>query len=83
MMGCCSTASSATLCCRPVTPSVHHLSLSVCVCLTGVTGDGTGGTSIWEREFEDEIRPGLKHDKPGSASLSLSLSLPLCLSQYL
>ncbi|TNV83648.1 hypothetical protein FGO68_gene5279 [Halteria grandinella] len=25
-------------------------------------GDGTGGTSIWNEEFEDEIRPHLKHE---------------------
>ena len=27
-------------------------------------GNGTGGTSIWGREFEDEFRPNLKFDKP-------------------
>jgi hypothetical protein len=26
-------------------------------------GDGTGGTSIWGREFEDEFSDGLKHDR--------------------
>ena len=25
-------------------------------------GDGTGGVSIWGDEFEDEIRPHLKHE---------------------
>jgi peptidylprolyl isomerase domain and WD repeat-containing protein 1 len=26
-------------------------------------GDGTGGTSIWEREFEDEFSDQVKHDR--------------------
>jgi len=26
-------------------------------------GDGTGGTSIWGREFEDEFSDELKHDR--------------------
>ena len=26
-------------------------------------GDGTGGTSIWSREFEDEFSDDLKHDR--------------------
>lgn len=26
-------------------------------------GDGTGGTSIWGREFEDEFSDDLKHDR--------------------
>lgn len=26
-------------------------------------GDGTGGTSIWDREFEDEFSDELKHDR--------------------
>ena len=26
-------------------------------------GDGTGGMSIWEREFEDEFSDDLKHDR--------------------
>jgi len=26
-------------------------------------GDGTGGTSIWDREFEDEFSDDLKHDR--------------------
>lgn len=26
-------------------------------------GDGTGGTSIWGRDFEDEFSDDLKHDR--------------------
>lgn len=33
-------------------------------------GNGTGGTSIWGREFEDEFHPALKHDKPYMLSMA-------------
>ena len=33
-------------------------------------GDGTGGTSIWGREFEDEFSDDLKHDRYASMSFS-------------
>lgn len=33
-------------------------------------GNGTGGTSIWNREFEDEFHPSLKHDKPYMVSMA-------------
>ena len=33
-------------------------------------GDGTGGESIWGHDFEDEIRPHLKHDKPFTLSMA-------------
>ena len=33
-------------------------------------GDGTGGESIWGREFEDEFSPELKHDKPYMVSMA-------------
>ena len=32
-------------------------------------GDGTGGESIWGREFEDEFSS-LKHDKPYTVSMA-------------
>jgi peptidylprolyl isomerase domain and WD repeat-containing protein 1 len=32
-------------------------------------GDGTGGESIWGREFEDEFST-LKHDKPYTVSMA-------------
>ncbi|XP_027205609.2 peptidylprolyl isomerase domain and WD repeat-containing protein 1 [Dermatophagoides pteronyssinus] len=34
------------------------------------TGTGTGGTSIWGREFSDEIVSHLKHDKPFTLSMA-------------
>ena len=34
------------------------------------TGTGTGGQSIWGAEFEDEIHPNLKHDKPFMLSMA-------------
>eukprot|EP00371_Babesia_bovis_P002230 XP_001610877.1 peptidyl-prolyl cis-trans isomerase [Babesia bovis T2Bo] len=34
------------------------------------SGDGTGGESIWGNEFEDEIVPHLKHDRPFTLSMA-------------
>ncbi|KAJ2212011.1 Peptidyl-prolyl cis-trans isomerase cyp10 [Coemansia sp. RSA 1813] len=36
------------------------------------TGRGKGGTSIWGRKFEDEIRTTLKHDRRGIVSMANS-----------
>ncbi|KAL2312428.1 WD repeat containing cyclophilin family peptidyl-prolyl cis-trans isomerase Cyp9 [Schizosaccharomyces pombe] len=35
-------------------------------------GDGTGGESIWKKDFEDEISPNLKHDRPFTVSMANS-----------
>ncbi|XP_064385842.1 peptidylprolyl isomerase domain and WD repeat-containing protein 1-like [Halichondria panicea] len=34
------------------------------------TGTGTGGESIWGDEFEDELHPTLKHDRPYTVSMA-------------
>ena len=40
------------------------------VTLLTLTGTGTGGESIWEDEFEDELHPTLKHDRPYTVSMA-------------
>ncbi len=34
------------------------------------TGTGKGGSSIWNREFEDEIKPNLKHNARGILAMA-------------
>ena len=34
------------------------------------TGNGTGGESIWGGEFEDELHPNLRHDRPYTVSMA-------------
>ena len=33
-------------------------------------GTGTGGESIWGGEFDDELHPTLKHDRPYTVSMA-------------
>ncbi|EGC30348.1 hypothetical protein DICPUDRAFT_41571 [Dictyostelium purpureum] len=33
-------------------------------------GDGTGGTSIWDKDFEDEFNRNLRHDRPFTVSMA-------------
>ncbi|CAF1360172.1 unnamed protein product, partial [Didymodactylos carnosus] len=33
-------------------------------------GNGTGGESIWGKDFEDEFNPNLKHDRPFTVSMA-------------
>eukprot|EP01113_Clastostelium_recurvatum_P020926 TRINITY_DN2477_c0_g1_i1.p1 TRINITY_DN2477_c0_g1~~TRINITY_DN2477_c0_g1_i1.p1 ORF type:complete len:663 (-),score=150.28 TRINITY_DN2477_c0_g1_i1:90-2078(-) len=33
-------------------------------------GDGTGGTSIWGHDFEDEFKSNLRHDRPYTVSMA-------------
>ena len=44
--------------------SQNHNSGNVC------TGDGTGGTSIWGTEFQDEFDRSLRHDRPFTLSMA-------------
>ena len=34
------------------------------------TGTGTGGASIWNKEFEDEVHQSVKFDKPGILAMA-------------
>jgi len=33
-------------------------------------GDGTGGSSIWDKDFKDEFHPSLRHDQPYTLSMA-------------
>jgi peptidylprolyl isomerase domain and WD repeat-containing protein 1 len=35
-------------------------------------GDGTGGRSLWNKAFEDEFHPNLRHDRPYTVSMANS-----------
>ena len=43
------------------------IALSFC---SFISGDGTGGESIWGGEFEDEFNRNLRHDRPYTVSMA-------------
>ncbi|KAJ1970042.1 Peptidyl-prolyl cis-trans isomerase cyp10 [Dispira parvispora] len=50
---------------------LFHRNIAGFIVQTGdPTGTGKGGTSIWNRKFEDEIRSTLKHDARGVVSMA-------------
>ena len=54
--------------CLSLCLSVHLFAHTNALCVH--SGDGTGGESIWGGEFEDELRPQLRHDRPGTVSMA-------------
>lgn len=43
---------------------------SIIIIILLIAGTGTGGESIWGGEFEDELHPMLKHDRPYVVSMA-------------
>ncbi|CAF1211404.1 unnamed protein product [Rotaria magnacalcarata] len=42
----------------------------ICAHLGDPLGNGTGGQSIWRKDFQDEFHPQLKHDRPYTLSMA-------------
>jgi peptidylprolyl isomerase domain and WD repeat-containing protein 1 len=50
--------------------SLHSLSIYVVYSKGDPMGNGTGGQSIWGKDFADEFHPQLKHDRPYTLSMA-------------
>ncbi|KAH9045062.1 hypothetical protein EDB84DRAFT_1558799 [Lactarius hengduanensis] len=50
--------------------TIFHRVIPEFMIQTGDPGDGPGGTSIWDRDFEDEFADDLKHDRPHAVSMA-------------
>lgn len=49
---------------------IHRVIKSFMVQMGDPLGDGTGGTSIWGKEFDDEFHRSLRHDRPFTVSMA-------------
>lgn len=50
----------------------HRVIKSFMIQMGDPLGDGTGGESIWGKDFEDEFHPTLRHDRPYTVSMANS-----------
>lgn len=62
---------------------LFHRVIKGFMCQTGdPNGDGTGGKSIWGKDFEDEINPKLRFDKAGIVAMANTSKLNTNGSQF-